>query len=168
MLEFVCGIVVAILKMVIGRNYSMSGINSGRHYLPYQILMISDNVEFLPPTFYAMFWQPFWKWQTSWKFWRRRIAPLMVTYHYCQILCLYHYPFRAVPEKSMSHLPPQGRQLIFFSMGRHANENLNSVGGRFERNFNFIGGRCFRIQIIAWVVGNIKLFYGWWVTAMIY
>jgi hypothetical protein len=22
-----------------------------------------------------------------------------------------------------------------------ANENLNSVGGRFERNFNFIGGR---------------------------
>jgi len=28
-----------------------------------------------------------------------------------------------------------------FSMGRHANEILNSVGGRFERNFNFIGGR---------------------------
>jgi hypothetical protein len=45
-----CGIVVAILKMVIGRNFSMSGINSGHHYLPtYQILMISDNVEFLPP-----------------------------------------------------------------------------------------------------------------------
>ena len=65
----------------------------------------------------------------------------MVTYHYCQILCLYHYPFRAVPEKSMSHLPPPGRQLIFFSMGRRANENLNSVGGRFERNFNFIDGR---------------------------
>ena len=35
--------------------------------------MISDNVEFLPPIFYAVFWQPFWK---------RRIAPLMVTYHY--------------------------------------------------------------------------------------
>jgi hypothetical protein len=32
--------------------------------------------------FYAVFWQPFWKWQTSWKFWKRRIAPLMVTYHY--------------------------------------------------------------------------------------
>ena len=45
--EFVCGIVVAILKMVIARNFSMSGINSGHHYLPtYQILMISDNVEF--------------------------------------------------------------------------------------------------------------------------
>jgi hypothetical protein len=43
-----CGIVVAILKMATGRNCSMSGINSGHHYLPiYQILMISDNVEFL-------------------------------------------------------------------------------------------------------------------------
>jgi hypothetical protein len=28
---------------------------------------------------YAVFWQPFWKWQTSWKFWKRRIAPLMVS-----------------------------------------------------------------------------------------
>jgi hypothetical protein len=36
-----CGIVVAILKMVTGRNFSMSGIISGHHYLPtYQILMI--------------------------------------------------------------------------------------------------------------------------------
>jgi hypothetical protein len=43
MLNF-CGIVVAILKMATGRNFSMSG----HHYLPtYQILMISDNVEFL-------------------------------------------------------------------------------------------------------------------------
>ena len=82
MLNF-CGIVATILKMVTGRNFSMSGINSGHHYLPtYQILMISDNVEFLPPIFYAVFWQPFWKWQTSRKFWKRRIAPLMVTYHY--------------------------------------------------------------------------------------
>ena len=55
-----CGIVVAILKMALksdnvefvavilkmatGRNFSMSG----HHYLPtFQILMISDNVEFL-------------------------------------------------------------------------------------------------------------------------
>jgi hypothetical protein len=39
----VCGIVAAILKMATGRNFSMSG----HHYLPtYQILMISDNVEF--------------------------------------------------------------------------------------------------------------------------
>jgi hypothetical protein len=55
MLNF-CGIVVAILKMATGRNFSMSGINSGHHYLPTnQILMISDNVEFLPPIFYAVF-----------------------------------------------------------------------------------------------------------------
>jgi hypothetical protein len=75
MLNF-CGIVVAILKMVIGRNLSMSG----HYYLPiYQILMLSENVEFLPPIFYAMFWQPLWKWQT---FLKCRIAPLMVTYHY--------------------------------------------------------------------------------------
>jgi hypothetical protein len=39
-----CGIVASILKMPTGRNFSMSG----HHYLPtYQILMISDNVEFL-------------------------------------------------------------------------------------------------------------------------
>jgi hypothetical protein len=43
-----CGIVVGILKMVTGRNLSMSGINSGHHYLPtYQMLMISDNDELL-------------------------------------------------------------------------------------------------------------------------
>ena len=58
-----CGIVAAILKMATARNFSMAGINSGHHYLPtYQILMISDNVEFLLPIFYAVFWQPFWKW----------------------------------------------------------------------------------------------------------
>jgi hypothetical protein len=55
-----CGIVAAILKMAIGRNFSMSGINLGHHYLStYQIFMISENVEFLPPIFYAVFWQPF-------------------------------------------------------------------------------------------------------------
>ena len=59
MLNF-SGIVALILKIAIGRNFSMSGINSGHHYLPtYQILMISDNVEILPPIFYAVFWQPF-------------------------------------------------------------------------------------------------------------
>jgi hypothetical protein len=39
-------------------------------------LMISENVEFLQPIFYAVFWQPFWK------FWKCRIAPQIVTYHY--------------------------------------------------------------------------------------
>jgi hypothetical protein len=39
-----CSIVATILKMATGRNFSMSGINSGHHYQPtYQILMISDN-----------------------------------------------------------------------------------------------------------------------------
>jgi hypothetical protein len=43
-----CGIVVAILKMVIGRNFSMSGINSGHHNLPtYEMVLKSDNVEFV-------------------------------------------------------------------------------------------------------------------------
>jgi hypothetical protein len=36
-------------------------------------LMISDNVEFLQPIFYAVFWQPFWKWQTFQNFWKCRI-----------------------------------------------------------------------------------------------
>jgi hypothetical protein len=54
------GIVAAIFKMAIGRNFSMSGINLGHHYLPtYQILMILDNVKFLLSIFYAVFWQPF-------------------------------------------------------------------------------------------------------------
>jgi hypothetical protein len=43
-----CDIVVAILKMAIGRNFSMSGINSGHQNLPkYEISLKSDNVEFV-------------------------------------------------------------------------------------------------------------------------
>jgi hypothetical protein len=59
MLNF-CGIVAAILKMVIGRNFSMSG----HYYLPtYQILMISDNVVFFVAQFFPEFdviWQKLW------------------------------------------------------------------------------------------------------------
>ena len=41
-------IVVAILKMAIGRNFSMAGINSGHHNLhTYEMALKSDNVEFL-------------------------------------------------------------------------------------------------------------------------
>jgi hypothetical protein len=44
MLNF-CGIVVAILKMATGRNFPMSGINSGHHNLPtYEIALKLDNV----------------------------------------------------------------------------------------------------------------------------
>jgi hypothetical protein len=43
-----CGIVVAILKMATGTNFSMSGINSGHHNLPtYEMSLKSDNVEFV-------------------------------------------------------------------------------------------------------------------------
>jgi hypothetical protein len=43
-----CGIVVAISKMVTGRNLSMSGIISGHHNLPtYEMSLKSDNVEFV-------------------------------------------------------------------------------------------------------------------------
>jgi 5-carboxymethyl-2-hydroxymuconate isomerase len=43
-----CGIVADVLKMATGRNFSMSGINSGRHNLPtYQMSLKSDNVEFV-------------------------------------------------------------------------------------------------------------------------
>ena len=43
-----CDIVVAILKIVTGRNFSMSGLNSGHHNLPtYEMALKSDNVEFV-------------------------------------------------------------------------------------------------------------------------
>jgi hypothetical protein len=43
-----CGIVAAILKMEIGRNFSMPGINSGHLNLPtYEISLKSNNVEFV-------------------------------------------------------------------------------------------------------------------------
>jgi hypothetical protein len=46
--QIFCGIVVAILKMETGRNFAMSGINSGHHNLPtYEISLKSNNVEFV-------------------------------------------------------------------------------------------------------------------------
>jgi hypothetical protein len=47
MLNF-CSIVMAILKMETGRNFSKSGINSGHRSLPtYQTSLKSNNVEFV-------------------------------------------------------------------------------------------------------------------------
>jgi putative Mn2+ efflux pump MntP len=47
MLNF-CGIVVAILKIATGRNFSMSGIISGHHNLPtYEMSLKSEYVEFV-------------------------------------------------------------------------------------------------------------------------
>jgi hypothetical protein len=43
-----CSIVVAILKMATGRNFSILGIKSGHHNLPtYEISLKSNNVEFV-------------------------------------------------------------------------------------------------------------------------
>jgi hypothetical protein len=43
-----CGIVTAILNIATGRNFSMSGINSGHHNPPtYEMSLKSDNVEFV-------------------------------------------------------------------------------------------------------------------------
>jgi putative Mn2+ efflux pump MntP len=43
-----CGIVVSILKMATGRNFSMSGINSGHHNLStHEMSLKLDNVEFV-------------------------------------------------------------------------------------------------------------------------
>jgi hypothetical protein len=43
-----CDIVPAILKMATGRNFSMSEIISGHHYLPtYEMSLKSDNVDFV-------------------------------------------------------------------------------------------------------------------------
>jgi hypothetical protein len=120
-----CGIVVAILNMATGRNFSMSGIirdiiiyphmkwcwnrtmlnlcvlwRPFWKWRPVEIFQCQESIRdiiiyphikfwwyrtmlnFYHIFFYAVFWQPFWKWQTSRKFWKRRIAPLMVTYHY--------------------------------------------------------------------------------------
>jgi hypothetical protein len=52
-----CGIVAAILKMPSGRNFSMSGINSGHHYLPY----ISNFDDIEQCWISVVLWWPFWK-----------------------------------------------------------------------------------------------------------
>ena len=91
MLNF-CGIVVAILKMATSRNFSMLG----HHYLPtYKIFMISDNVEFLPPIFYVVFWQPFKKMADISKILKTQNCSSNGDLLLCQILFLYHYPFRS-------------------------------------------------------------------------
>jgi hypothetical protein len=69
-----CDIVVAILKMATGRNFSMSGINWGHHYLPtYEILMISETmlnfcsivVAILKMATDRNFWIDSWHWKIS-------------------------------------------------------------------------------------------------------
>ena len=91
-----CSIVVAILKMATGRNFSMSGINSGHHYLPtYQILMISGNVEFLPPIFLYRVLAAILKMADISKIWKTQNSSSNGDISLYQIVCLYHYPFRS-------------------------------------------------------------------------
>ena len=52
MLNF-CGIVAAILKLATGRNFSMSGINSG----------LSNFDDIGQCWIFAVLWWPFWKWR---------------------------------------------------------------------------------------------------------
>jgi hypothetical protein len=81
-----CGIVVAILKMETGRNcLCRESIRDIIIYPHIKFWWYRTMLNFYHPIFYAVFWQPFWKWQTPWKFWKLRIAPLMVTYHYVKL-----------------------------------------------------------------------------------
>jgi hypothetical protein len=92
----VCGIVAAILKMATGRNCSLLGINSGHHYLPtYKILMISGNVEFLPPIFYTVVLAAILKMAEISKILKTQNCSSIGDLSLCQILFLYHYPFRS-------------------------------------------------------------------------
>ena len=95
MLNF-CGIVAAILKMATSRNCSMSGINSGHHYLPtYQILMISGNVEFFPPHFLYRVLAAILKMADILKILKTQNCFSNGDLSLCQILCLHHYSFRS-------------------------------------------------------------------------
>jgi hypothetical protein len=68
-----------------------SGINSGQHYLPtYQILMISDNVEFLCRVLAAIL-----KMADIFIILTKQNCSPNGDLSLCQILCLYHYPFRS-------------------------------------------------------------------------
>ena len=52
--------IIIIIIIITRYDFSISGIYSGHHNLPtYQILMISDNVEFLPPIFMPCFGRHF-------------------------------------------------------------------------------------------------------------
>ena len=88
----ICGIVVAILKIATGRNFLMSAINAGHHYLPtYQILMISDNVEFLPPHFLYRVLAAILKMADISKILKMQNCSSNGDLSLCQIVCLYHY-----------------------------------------------------------------------------
>jgi hypothetical protein len=86
-----CGIVVAILKMATGRNFSMSGINSGHHYLPTYIGQCwIFTTHFLCRVLAAIL-----KMADISKILKTQNCSSNDDLSLCQILCLYHYPFRS-------------------------------------------------------------------------
>jgi hypothetical protein len=91
-----CSIVVAILKMATGRNFSMSGINSGHHYLSTYINF--DDIgqcwiftaHFLCRVLAAIL-----KMADMSKILKMQNCSSNGDLSLCQILCLYHYTFRS-------------------------------------------------------------------------
>jgi hypothetical protein len=83
---------VAILKMATGRNFQWRESIRDIIIYPHIKFWWFRQCWIFTHLFYAVLWQPFWKWQTSRKFWKRRIAPLMATYHYvkCYVSIIIH------------------------------------------------------------------------------
>jgi hypothetical protein len=98
-----CSIVVAILKMATGRNFSMLGINSGHHYLPtYQILDVPN--WFLTSNIF--YWSPFSKWSpqyrinsTLFNFSVRRIIIIIIITRYDYNLTIMESPKPATDNR---------------------------------------------------------------------
>ena len=93
----ICDIVVAIFKIATDRNFSISGINLGHHYLPtYKILLISDNAEFLPPIFLCRVLAAILKMADISKILKKQNCSSNGDLSLCQIVCLYHYPLEVI------------------------------------------------------------------------
>ena len=90
MLNF-CGIVATILKMATGRNFSMSGINSGHHYQPTYRTMLN----FYRPYFMPCFGSHFENGRHLENILNMQNCYSNGDLSLCQILCLYHYSFRS-------------------------------------------------------------------------
>ena len=83
-------IIIIIIIIIITRyDYNLTIMKSpkpatGTIYPHIKFWWYWTELNFYPP-FLCRVLEPFWKWQTSWKFWKRGIVLLMVTYHYVKI-----------------------------------------------------------------------------------
>jgi hypothetical protein len=106
MLNF-CGIVAAFLKMATGRNFSMSGINSGHHIkfwwyramlnfcvIVVAILKMAAGRNFYPPFLYRVL-AAILKMADILKILKTQNCSSNGDLSLCQILFLYHYPVRS-------------------------------------------------------------------------